>query len=62
MSEPVRTSNRRHFRRPLLCGGLAIFLGALLALMSWVNVFDALGSTAVAQVGSGVPHEKWTVS
>jgi hypothetical protein len=54
MSELVRISNRGHFRRPLLWGGLAIFLGALLALMSWLNVFDALGSTAVAQVGSAV--------
>jgi hypothetical protein len=54
MSELVRISNRRHFRRPLLWGALAIVLGALLALMSWFNVFDALGSTAVAQVGSAV--------
>jgi hypothetical protein len=37
-----------------LWGGLAIFLGALLALTSWLHVFDALGSTGVAQVGSAV--------
>jgi len=53
MSGPVRTSNFRQFRRPLLWGGSAIFLGALLALLSWLlpNVFDAMGSTAVARVG-----------
>jgi hypothetical protein len=54
MSEVVCTSNRRQFRRPLLWGGLAIFLGVLLALLSSFNVFDALGSTAIAQVGSAV--------
>jgi hypothetical protein len=37
-----------------LCGGLLVFLGVLLALLSWLNVFDALGSTAVALVGSAV--------
>jgi len=35
-----------------LWGELAIVVGAFLALMSWLNVFDVLGSTAVAHVGS----------
>jgi hypothetical protein len=37
-----------------LCGGLLLFLGVLLALLSWLNVFDALGSRAVAQICSAV--------
>jgi hypothetical protein len=56
VSEPVRLSNRRQFRRPLLWGGSAISLGALLGLSSWLlpDVFDALGSTAIGQAGSAV--------
>jgi hypothetical protein len=56
MTEPVRLSNRRQFRRPLLWGGCALFFGALLALSSWLlpDVFAALGSAAVAQAGSAV--------
>jgi hypothetical protein len=54
MSEPVRTRNRRQFRRPLLWGGAAILFGAFLGLSSWLwlDVFEALGSTAFALAGS----------
>jgi len=57
MSEPVRVWNRRPLRRPLLWGGAALFVGCLLlALSSWLvpDVFEALGSRAIAQAGSAV--------
>lgn len=57
VSDPVRLSNRRVFRRPLAWGGSAVFLGiALLVLSSWLlaDVFDGLGATGIAQVGGAV--------
>lgn len=57
MPKPVRVWNRRPLRRPLLWGGAALFAGCLLFMLSsWLvpDVFDALGSTAIAQAGSAL--------
>ena len=57
MPEPVRLSNGRQLRRPLLWGGLALVLGGVLvALSSWLlpEVFEEMKATTIAQIGSGV--------
>jgi len=57
VSEPVRLSNGRQLRRPLLWGSLALVAGSvLLALSSWLlpEVFEAMEATTIAQVGGAV--------